>query len=253
MVKPAPKVNETLEIVRRLLHKETPDEFSMARIKNDSTSLINNSADIENGYLLQAIYETLEYRPDDFKKTVKILDGLNIDILTRFNLSVCYRRLGFLDEAYDISRDNAERHPDNIQFIRQALDNSLDSCRISSFLKYYESLKKLGVNEQYLIDIESSMSDTLELAKSLNISENELAKRVDMALSVLREEKCPILHLIFDFSPSGQFSARFAVWGSIDRSIELSLRIAEKILSSFEDPLTDIFTIGCFSKHELPA
>ena len=255
MSTPATKTSETLAIVTSLFNSKRPDEFSLARIKSDANILIKNTGLPADGYMLLGMAEALSFNVTEAKANFNAALKLSSDVMISSNYSTFLYRIGCFDEAYVNAANLVKHHRDDISVLKQAATLAFQAGRFRAFVELISKIDKLSTQEQVSVRSiklkDVSISSVVNLADSLNISDDDIAERINAAAIVLQHAKEPIAHTVFDVAPSGRISIRYEVYLDMEAAIDLSMLIVEKIITEFDDPLSDLITIGCVPRDAL--
>jgi hypothetical protein len=251
----APKANDVLTFIESQFKFRRPNDLALRKIYNEATPLIQRSDRPWDGYMILSLADALAYKPDSVVNNFNCAIRLSSEPHLRLNGITCLHRIGLMESAFQHAWELADKYRDDLAILRVAVASAVDSGRFHAFMELAERFKKLAPQaefnawETYMTS--SLVASVVQHMDKLGITDDDLSRRVDAALSVLREAKEPLYNSVFDVSPNGSISLKFQVFTDIDTAIDYSFAMANKVISSFDDPLSDILTTGCLPYDEL--
>jgi len=242
---PAPKVNELINELKLLLPERQPSPLALARIRRESQKVLRSHVTPDEAHMILGTVAALEFGVEEFFEHFRIAQQLSSHSNIRRNFAVMAMRCGFVREAYEATISLMRSYPDDLGILRLAREFSVNALQFGSFFEAEERLKRLNDKPESGVIAAARFHELKARADQLDISPEDVLDRLEFAGAIVRNAKEPIFSTLFDIGLEGRFSYSFGVKCDTDTLCDLNFKIAELIVSTFDDTLADLFTIGC--------
>lgn len=242
---PVPKANELIDELILLVDKRSPDQLSLARIEREGRQLLQSRVTPELAHMVLGTAAALKFDIDGFRDHFRIAQQNSSSPTIRTNFAVMALRLGLLKDAYGIVASLMGSYPDNLTTLGVAREVALAALQFDKMYEIQERLTRLQAKQETgYIEI-SRLSESTERAKRMGIQGDAILDRLEVASSILREAREPVFSRLFDIGLDGRFSYSLGVKCDVDTLCDLNFRIVDRMIESFDDTYSDLFTIGC--------
>ena len=249
---PASKTNDLIDQMRPLLSERRPSELAVRKIRLDAEKLVRSGVDPAQGHMILGSLDSLEFNVEGVKNHFKIAQQLSPDRVIPFNYCVVGRRIGLMGEIRKTADSLLSRYPDDLKVLNLVNEMAGVCCDLEMMFDARERSSRLGQDLNLGAIQQSKFIPVASRAKKLGISTEEIVARLDVAGATLRDSREPCFGAIYEVSPEGTVAYSFGLEASSAELTEYSLAIVDALVDAFSDPLSDLITISCLKKRELP-
>jgi hypothetical protein len=200
--------------------------------------------------MLLGSLDALEFDLDGVKDHFRIAQQLSAERIIPFNFCVVGRRVGLIADIRRAADGLLSRYPDDVKVLNLVSEVAAICCDFGMLFEARERADRLGkpiegMDSRRFVPVVAN-------AEELGISTDDIVERLQAAASVLTKAREPNFGALFDVSPEGTLAYSFSLDASASELTNYSLSIADVLLDRFQDPLSDLITISCLKKRELP-
>lgn len=217
-----------------------PDDITTAGLRKEIKDLI--STDPAMGYMVSGIYHCVFRHHEESLASHERSLKLSSESIVYSNYLTSLDTFGETTKAHSLALKAVDKHPDDISLVNYAARLSYKAGRLEEVMDFYDTYKKLTVNQE---EIEpSELTDVITSTSRLldkGIDSDEFSKVIEESTSVLLENKIMRISTQL-FVHEGEFSCLVKTNASPEIAAKLNDDLCRR-LSELKDFIVYSFTL----------
>lgn len=254
MAVPALKTNELVDALNAQMRADRPSELVLRRVLGQAGDLRKKAGgDVEvlaSAYAVSGIAQMMLGKTSDAEASFANAFRLSPDKTHKVNYAMSLRRHCYMARAFEVAAELAQGARDDIQVLRDACGLAISCLQLDLFVHYRDALVRLNAepydNKALKGMFSGNAFDRFQARFNSRVTDPAAAMAiVECAAQVVRSRFGFAMGYGVDLADDGCASLHFCVSASPDDAADCSYVMAEEIVSRFEDPFMDVFTLSC--------
>jgi hypothetical protein len=247
-VKPETALNHILDEIKKLVDVDAPDPFSLRRVSMAVESAWKSKAiSPAEFHMAKALIFMAKKERDSAISSMRNAVGLGkADPIVQHNSMIVFSSAGSVDDGVSLVTAWPKIFPDNREMLRTAVSRSCDFLQLELAMDIATQLDQISRNDPSHVSLVShQLLNCLDAAKSLGLTDADLAARLKVAVSVLVDRGHPMWRNSRNLLRDGSLIYSFHIEASPEDCAELNFDIADALVDSFADPSAEFLSISC--------
>lgn len=244
----ARKIEEIMLNISKLFEAAEVDALQLRRLEIEVNRLwAANAISAVDFYTTQSFFAIGKHRREEALAAARNLIALApASTAAQMNALTVFAGVAEVERAIPLMKILADKHPDDKDLIIKIIYKAADLMQHNFVMQLFHRLDRLTPNEPPLNSVRRlSCIRSLKLMEQFNVTDEDLAARIQVAAKVLAKNGCDIIRHSRRTLSDGSIMYFLHANATIEECASLSFDIAEGIVTNFEDPCSEIVTIAC--------